>query len=264
VSTKLINFVDLRSKLRSYHAHTQEPLGIYFEYLPSGVSIGIDEKQTFVLASLLKVPMVMGVYKHMENHEITRDTVLTVEQSDIDPFFGDLWKRGLGVKLTVDELIKLSLIDSDNTAQKLLFRTSPALTIENVFDSLDIPKERNDDLPVVSPKNYSSILRSLYLSSYLSREHSNEILDILTRTKFNDKLPAQLPPNIKVAHKIGVHLDKNSSASIYTDCGIVYVPKRPYILCIMVKSDEKTATKDISEISKIVFDYVNTRDVPKK
>lgn len=253
----LLNFVELRSQLRKYHEKVKEPFGIYFEYLPTGVSVGINEKDNFVLASLLKVPLVMGIYKRIENNEIERDTLYTISEEDLDPFFGKLWKKGAGTQLSVEQLINSSLIESDNTAQRTLFRNSPDFTLENVFDSLDIPKELSGTQPVVTPKNYSSVLRSLYLSSYLTRENSNEILDILTRTSFNSKIPGLLPAEVKVAHKIGVHLGGTNANSVYTDCGIIYVPLRPYILCLMIKSDEEIANEHMSKVSKIVYDYVN-------
>lgn len=257
----LVNFVELRDQLREYHETTNQPFGIYFEYLPSGVSIGIDEKENYVVASLLKVPLVMGVYKRIEQNEIKKDDVHTLVKDDLDPSFGNLWQEGAGTQLTIEELVNHTLIDSDNTAARALFRVSTEHRPEEVFDYLDIPKELDNDNPVVNPKNYSSVLRSLYLSSYLTRESSSEILDTLTRTKFSDKLPAPIPSDIKVAHKIGVHLGGDNKQSIYTDCGIVYVPQRPYILCVMTRSDEKTATKYISDVSKIVYDYVSNKKI---
>src|SRR5258706_4048138 len=53
----LINFVALRSSLNTYINATSDLLGSFFEYLPSGVTIGINEKTPYVIASLLKVPV---------------------------------------------------------------------------------------------------------------------------------------------------------------------------------------------------------------
>lgn len=259
----IINFVPLREKLNKYQNGTKNSFGIYFEYLPSGVSIGINEKDTFVLASLLKVPLVMAVYKQIEKGALKPDDILTIQEKNLDTKFGDLWKRGIGAKVTVQEAIRLALIDSDNTAKSLLFTTLPQGRLEDVFDYLDIPKEFGE-IPVVTPKNYSSILRSLYLSSYLPKKDSNEILELLTQTKFDDKIVAGIPEYIKVAHKIGVAYDiADFGKSTYTDCGIVYLPKRPYILCVMTRSSEEDARKHMSEVSKIVYGYVSTANNPK-
>lgn len=254
----LINFMNLRTALRAYTATIKEPLGVYFEYLPSGISIGINEKESFVLASLLKVPLVMGVYKNIEDGNIKKSDIKTVEEKFLDPHFGTLWKKGADTKLSVEELIWYTLTQSDNTAQRILFTTLSDKNMEDVFDSLDIPKELSGTQPVVTAKNYSSVLRSLYLSSYLREENSQEILTLLTKSPFSDKIVAGVPGDVPVAHKIGIHLGGEKDKEIYTDCGIVYIPERPYIICIMTKSDEPSARTVMKNLSKIIYDYVSS------
>jgi hypothetical protein len=56
---------------------------------------------------------------------------------------------------------------------------------------------------------------------------------------------------IKVAHKIGVFEESDASQDVFTDCGIIYVPNRPYILCAFVLDTNEQAKKHISYISKM-------------
>ncbi len=251
----LINFVALRNNLTNY-GKDKSDLGIYFEYLPSGVSIGVNGAKSYVLASLLKVPLVMAVYKYIEKNQMSMNDVLTVKDETIDKNFGDFWKKGAGAKIRVKDAIDLALTKSDNTAANVLFDALPAGSLEDVFDSLDILKDREEENTVVTPKNYSSILRSLYLSSYLDEKYSNEILDLLTQSSFNDKLVAGVGKDVKVAHKIGVYNPDSPNSSIYTDCGIVYLPKRPYILCLMSRNIETSARNEMESVSTMVYDYV--------
>lgn len=258
---RLINFVKLRQDLSDYYKKSGAHIGFYFEYLPSGVSIGVNDKEDFILASLLKTPLAMGVYKNIDEGKIHKTDILEVKKEHLDNAFGDLWKKGPGINLSLMEAIKYTLILSDNTAKNVLFSAVPEGTLEDVYDSLDIPKDATGGDLVVTPKNYSSILRSLYLSSYLSEESSNEILTLLTETPFNDKLVAGVPKTVKVAHKIGVHKGDIPGQEIFTDCGIVYVPKRPYILCIMSKENEPTSRKVMKDISSIVYSYVSSTNL---
>lgn len=260
---RLVNFVELRNNLNDYYLKSGKDFGFYFEYLPSGVSIGVNDKESFILASLLKVPLVMGVYKQIEEGKNKKDDILTIQEEHLDPLFGNLWKKGAGTKISLLDAVKYTLINSDNTSMSVLFSAVPVGTLEEVFDSLDIPKELSGSSPVVTPKNYSSILRSLYLSSYLSEDDSNEILHLLTQTPFNDKLAAGVPPGVKVAHKIGVHEGDIKGKEVFTDCGIVYVPKRPYILCIMASENENTSRTIMKDISKTVYDYVSSVNYDK-
>jgi beta-lactamase class A len=253
---RLINFVKLREELRTYHSSIPDLVGFYFEYLPTGVSIGINEKEEFVLASLLRVPLIMGVYKAINNGEIRHDQVLTIQQQTIDTQFGDLWKRGVGAQITVDEAIRLTLTQSDNTAKELLIEIVGSQAIEEVYNNLDIPIDFKTDRPIMTPKNYTSVLRSLYLSSYVPYDDSQAILTLLTQSPFSDKIVAGVPDTVTVAHKIGVYVNPDKETSVYTDCGIFYVPKRPYILCAMTQSAEPNARTYMRTISKIIYDYI--------
>ncbi len=266
----LVNFVKLRADIAAYISATNlntdskksPSFGMYFEYLPSGISIGVGEKNSYIAASLLKVPIIMGVYKYIASGHIHEDDVLTIKDEFLDPSYGDLWKKGAGSTISVADAIKLTLIKSDNTAKSVLYGNTPPETLTDVYQYLDIPFELNGNVPVVSPKNYSSILRSLYLSSYLTPEYSNKLLTLLTQSDFNDKLSAGIPDAVKVAHKIGVQDVNNPNGSIYTDCGIVYVPKRPYILCLMMRDTETNAQTHMKSISKIIYDYVTKTNTP--
>lgn len=248
----LISFIPLRAAMKEYVGKQSDEIGVYFEYLPSGTSIGVNNDIEVRLASLIKIPVVMAIYKQIERGNLKKDQTLTIREEDIDKLFGNLWKKGSGAKISVEEAVRISLVESDNTATKTLASALPERALDDIFDNLDIPKDTQGTLFVISPKNYSSILRSLYLSSYLTKDHSNEILEILTQTNFKDKLPAGVPQDIKVAHKTGVF----ESEQAYSDCGIFYPANRPYLLCIMAKSNESKAREYMQHISKMVYEHI--------
>ncbi len=251
----LINFTQLRSDLRSYLTTYDQKTGIYFEYLPSGISIGINEKEDFLFASLLKLPVAMAIYKTVSKGNLRMDEALTLQEEHKDTGFGSLWKKATGTKLTVSEAINISLKQSDNTANKLLLSRIPISELSTVFDALDIPKAMLDDKLSISPKNYSSVLKSLFFSSYLEENQSQEILSILTKTEFPDMLHSGIPDDIPVAHKIGIHDDKG----IYLDCGIIYVPSRPYLLCIMTRElSKEEATTIMRDIAAKTYAFVSS------
>lgn len=80
----------------------------------------------------------------------------------------------------------------------------------------------------------------------------------MTQTTDKSKLAAALPNNVAIAHKIGVN-ENNSQLKFYHDCGIIYLTKRPYALCVMTQeNNEDTASNIIKTISKFVYDYMST------
>lgn len=254
----IINFIDLRTRLREYTQKIPKRMGIYFEYLPSGTSIGINEKEEFELASLLKVPIAMAAMDQIRAGTMAPSTILTLEKSHLDPYYGELWQEGPGHKLPLEKAIEIMIIQSDNTAARVISENIPDGVTEKIFDLLDIPKVQKGMALVVTPKNYSSILRSLYLASILPKIESNQLLSLLSRTDFRDRIQAGVPNSVPVAHKIGIHTSPDESKSIFTDCGIVYIPKRPYILCIMIEGQEAQVLNYMTDISRIIYTYVSS------
>ncbi len=253
----IVNFVQLRKAIKEYVLSQNGDVGVYFEYLPSGISIGVNDREEVRLASLSKVPLVMSIYKKIEKGEIKPDETVILKKENLDTKFGSLWKKGEGAKISIKELIEESLINSDNTAYHTLLDLLTPNEVIDVYDNLEIEVNSKETDPVVSPKSYSSIFRSLYLSSYLSEENSNYILGVLTNTAFNDKIPAGvLDKNIKIAHKIGVFSRPDSESKLFSDCGIIYIPERPYILCIFVQESDEEARKHMAYISYMIYSYL--------
>lgn len=252
----ILNFLNLRQDLRDITVPYGQNFSVYFEYLPTGVSISINATEEFHQASLFKLPVVMAYYNQLENMKEKDDPLVTIQQKDLDSEFGDLWRKGVGYKIKLSDAIKLALTESDNTAIKLVVPRITEQNFNEVYSALDIDLQTDKEGAIITTKGYSSILKALYFSSVLEEQDSQYILGLLTKTKFVDKLPAGVPQNIPVAHKIGV-FNKNGGDEAYMDCGIVYLPNRPYILCMYSRSDEQTAREKMRAISKKVYDYVS-------
>lgn len=263
----VVNVNSLRNNLKSYVPNLPVKTGVYFEYLPSGTSIGVNEKDIFFSASLIKVPLAMRVYSKIASAELKLDQALTIEERHIDKGSGDLWQSGAGTKKTVDELVDYLLQKSDNTAYRVLLEATGSEKIEengkkalynDVFQYLDIPDDQAGGNNGVTPKNYVSILRSLYLSAYLPYTDSNRILETMTGSTFREWLPQPIPADVKVAHKFGKYDAEPKEYSVFSDCGIVYFPKRPYALCVMVNTqNEQQASEIIRNISKQTYDFIS-------
>src|SRR3989344_519552 len=270
----IVNFVPLRRELSEYIASQPEKIGVSFEYLPTGLGIGINDRESFFRASLVKVPGVMSAYKLIEEGKLSKDEQLTLEEYHLDSTYGTLWQRGTGATLSVEEAITFTLVESDNTAYEVLNERINGIlladigkeqNIDDVYDYLDIPRDNEGLTQEITPRNYSSILPSLFFSAYLTYEDSNEVLEILTQTTYDKGISRPLPDDVKVAHKFGIHnIESEEKFAVHSDCGIVYLPLRPYILCVMVASGNQESTSQyMQDISQKIFNFVKAANTAK-
>lgn len=247
----IVNFQPLRDYLNgTYEADPNT--SVYFEYLPTGSNIAISKDAQFYPASLLKVPIAMAVAKKIDKGEWRWDNKLVLMSTDKNDKFGTLYKEPTGSIFTIEDIVRRSVADSDNTANSILLRNLENYEINDVNAHIGLSGfiEANGR---ISAKRYSVIFRSLYGSSYLTDENSQKIISFLAEEKFREYLGSGFPENITFAHKIGIDVDKN----VYLDSGIVYLENRPYILSVMAKSKTAEQAKDImKDISEKVFNYV--------
>jgi beta-lactamase class A len=149
---------------------------------------------------------------------------------------------------------------SDNEAAHLLARLLGSDRLARVSEETGISR-RGDNLPtaVISVRDYSAIFRLLYNATYLGREMSEKALQLLGRTTFSYGLTAQLPDSVRVAHKFGEHGvgAEGSPEKQLHDCGVVYAPGSPYLLCIMTQGRDFTElARIISGISRLAYNAV--------
>ena len=253
----LINFTTLRLQLRSYMAEKNLKGSLYFEYLPTGINVRVDDDSQEAAASLMKIPAVMELYKAAELNRVDLDTPYKLREEWLDDRFGNLYKQGAGYSLSLREAARIALIDSDNTAINMVIALSRNLLqpTENVLTFLDVDFVRPDeDRLTISARSYSSFLKCLYFSCYLNHENSQQILMNLSNTSFNNRLRTGVPFEIPMSHKIGTF-----NNSVMSDCGIIYEPKRPYVLCIMLEvADDQTGNEHFATLSKMTYDYIHT------
>ncbi|MBI2020027.1 serine hydrolase [Candidatus Daviesbacteria bacterium] len=252
----LVNFIPLRKQLREATKDYQETFALYFEYLPTGISIGINDRTEFYGASLIKVPIAMAFLNFARRANLNIDQTVKISKMEINQDFGNLWKRGEGAEISLREALKLALTESDNTAALILFFRVPEEDYKYIYENLDIEYIEDNNQVIITTKGYASILKALYFSSILHKEDSQYILELLTFSDYIDRIRAPIPKEITVANKSGIF-----SKDLHQDCGIVYLPRRPYLLCMASLSSEEEAARRIQEVSRMVYQYISHEEI---
>ncbi len=256
----IINFQPLRRSFDSIKAHYSPNTRVYFSYLNNAAWVGVGERDLFTAASLIKVPLAMAVYKAVEDKKLDVEDVYDLEEIDLNSEFGELYKDGTGSRFTVERLIEIMLTQSDDTAAnalyKILTRIGLSDPLNEVYRSMGWEFRDFNDAPnygVIHVKVLSNMFLALYNATYVNPEHSQQILEHLTNTPFNNQIVAGVPKGILVAHKIGIYEPDGT----ISDCGIVYAPHREYVLCAASSGlSRDRADEFVKEVSQAAYEYV--------
>jgi beta-lactamase class A len=234
----------------------------YFRDLNGGPWAGVNLDFQTLPASLLKVPLAISAYQHAEKNPSFLNTEIIFKggaNTDQSEHFQPPEKLRPGIAYKVGGLVRYMLADSDNSAMYLL---GSMLDPQELADSymrlgIDPPIQAGYTIGV---KTYASFFRVLYNATYLNQDNSEQLLSLLSQSTFTQGIVAGVPPGTVVAHKFGESNPGDGTVRL-NDCGIVYKPNQPYVLCVMTKgANFDTLANVISRISKTVYQILQSQN----
>jgi len=234
---------------------------VYYRDLNNGPWIGVNERAEYAPASLLKVPVLMAFFKEAEDDPtiLQKKVEFKNHPNAISQNYKPKKLLKFGEKYSIEDLLEQMIVQSDNNALLTLVDAIDIRKINRVSDDLGVksPPEDSSEDAYISVKSYASFFRVLYNASYLSKDYSEKALEYMTREGFYDGIAKGLPKGITVANKFGER--KTDEFQQLHDCGIVYYPKKPYLVCIMTRGDDfSKLSTTIGDISKMIYTSVSS------
>lgn len=231
---------------------------LYFEYLNTGANISVNQDVRILPASLIKVPLAMAVMKKVEKGDWKLYNQLILTKEDRDNEWGDVYKYPIWTPIAIQTLLEEMLLNSDNTAYRILYRNLSMDEVKDVFVALGL-EDFFDQEWKITAKEYTRLLRSLYTANYINTEHSQFILQILSKTKYDDYLWQGIPDDIIFAHKIG----ENNSKTVILDAGIVYIWDRVYLISMSTDYEKEWISREKAlelfwTVSKIIYTFISS------
>lgn len=203
--------------------------GLFVMRISNKVSYGVNEKETFPAASLIKLPIIGLVYKMYEDGSINIDAKLP------------------GSNLTYRQLVEAMGQRSDNSAQIALVKEFRESEIQSYIEEIGMVDTSLGDNKT-TPKDIGLFFEKLWDGELVLQSSRDEFLGYLTNTIYEDWLVAGVPKGTRVAHKFGREIH------VVNDAGIVYGTK-PFVVVIMSKGAvEKEANEIFPELAKIIYD----------
>lgn len=258
-----------------------------------GIAVIINGKDTvtvnndihYPLMSVFKFHQALALADYMNREKQSLETLLTIKKEDLKPDtyspLRDKYPQG-GIKMSIADLLKYTLQQSDNNACDILFDYQGGVkSVEKYIHSLGVRNcaiafsendmHQNTDLCY---ENWTTPLAAAHLLEIFLHQplFANEYKDFIYRTMTEcetgkDRLVAPLldKDGVTIGHKTGTggYNAKGQQCAI-NDIGFVQLTDgRYYSIAVFVKDtkeDGRTNSQIIADISRIVYQYITHSD----
>ena len=233
--------------------------GAYVVDVNGGWGYGVRPDEPFFGASVMKVPIMVAVYRKMDEGELALSDKFPTEPGDWAPGAGWLQWDEPGVEHTVEDYLYMMMAQSDNVAANALMRKvggleyvnegARSLGAQNTVFYQKVTTERAA-VPFLdnrtTPRDMALMLRKISTGQAASRISCEDMMDLMYQNDTSLWLEAGLPDDIEAANKSGWLYE------VYDDAGIVAAGERPYVVAVFSKhgpddpEEGKLLIRDIS------------------
>ena len=244
-------------------------IGVYIQSLKTGKVVQINADTVFPTASIVKVPILIGIINKINSGELTYHQEQTYNDSMLYAGVDILGSFKNGEKIELSKLIMLMLSMSDNTASLWLQKIAGTGTVINDLmekngflhtrvNSKTAGRENNRTQygwGQTTPKEMAAVLEKMYRGDLINDSLSKKMIRLLGRNYWDEEALSEIPATIFVASKSGA-VDASRSEIL------LVMAKEPYILSVFTKNNADKSWNYTNEawvltrkLSKIVYDY---------
>lgn len=240
--------------------------GFFFEDLSSGFSYGYNENVKMIAAGCMKLPIAVALIKDEQEEKIDFLNKIKIESKDKVYGTGIIHEFGER-EYSIFELLVAMLIQSDNTATNKIIDIIGIDRINNVIKELGMKNtelnRKTTDERSYSEKieNYTSaydlsiLWKHIYNATYLNKENSQMLIDILERQQIKNKLALYIPDNLKyeISSKSG---DKKG---VENDTALIHTDKGNFVCTVMSMDIPNSVygTITLARCGKMTWDNIN-------
>src|SRR5687767_1258317 len=203
----------LETQIREAISGFNGDIGIYVKNLKTGRTVAINADTIFPTASIVKVPILLGIMDRINNKELQYDSAFTYKDSLLYAGSDVLGSFKSGEKIVLKKIIMLMMTTSDNTASLWLQSIAGTGTrINEILDSLGMKDTRvNSRTPgrennrtqygwgQTTPREMGTIFEKIYRNEIFSATACERMMRCLGRNYWDEnEAISQVPPTIEV------------------------------------------------------------------
>ena len=242
-------------------------------------TVKVNNKSVYPMMSVFKVHQAIALCNDFDDKGLSLDTLITINREKLDP---NTWSPMMKehtepvISLSVRELLRYTLTQSDNNASNLMFKDIVKVAQTDSFISTLIPRPSfqiaytEEDMSADHNKAYSNytsplgaaiLMNRLFTENLISEEKQtfikNTLQECVTGT---DRISAPLldKEGVVIAHKTGSgYTNENGVLAAHNDVAYVRLPNQVcYTLAVFVKDfkgNESQASQYVAHISAVVY-----------
>lgn len=262
--------IKLQKKIESLVKGFNGQIGIYVKSLKTGRFVSIDCDTLFPTASIVKVPILIGIMNKIERKELDYHQSLSwIDTIGYDPGADIIAYLKPGTQIELSKVIMLMMTISDNNASLWLQSIAGSgSSINMLMDSLGYHSTKvNSRTPgrelmrsvygwgQTTPYEMARIVEDIARKKVISANTSEQMLRIMGRQYWDEEALSAIPPDVFVASKSGA-VDASRDEVLYVN------GKHPYIISIFTKNNKDISWQYNNEaweltrkLSRLVWEY---------
>lgn len=250
-------------------------VGVYVKDLHSNKIVSIHADSIFPTASMVKIPIMIGVLNKIEKNELSYHQELTYNDSLLYAGVDILGSFKNKEKIELSKVLMLMLTMSDNTASLWLQSLAGGgVAINQLLDSLGFMLTRvNSRTPgredwrskygwgQTTPREMARLIEKIYKEEIISKAACDRMLQALNKNYWDAVSLSQIPPHATIFSKNGA-VDESRSEVV-----LVRGIKSGYLFCISTKNNKDTswtseneAWKMTRKISNLLWNYFEPKN----
>ena len=252
---------EIKSLLNGFNGEA----GVYIKNLRTNRVVSINADSIFPTASMVKIPILVGVMDKIFKGELQYHQTLTYKDSLLYAGVDILGSFKNNEQIELSKVMMLMLTMSDNTASLWLQSLAcGGKRINEILDSIGFKSTRvNSRTPgrednrskygwgQTTPHEMVMLFEKIYKGEIINDSASQKMLRLMGRDYWDEEAISQIPSHIFVAAKNGA-VDESRSETL-----LVMAPKNPYIFSICTKNNNDKSWNETNEA------WVMTRKLSK-
>ncbi|MCD2421723.1 class A beta-lactamase-related serine hydrolase [Niabella pedocola] len=245
-------------------------IGVYVHHLKKNRSVAINADTVFPTASIVKVPILAGIFNKIAQHELKLSQEFVYDAKRVYGGSGLMQFYKDSARTDLSTMISLMLTYSDNVASIWLQELAGGgAAINTIMDQLGLPNTKVNSRTAgrqdiwkkygwgqTTPREMAQLFTLIRQGKVVDARHSDKMYRYLKNQFYNGRSLSQLPATVSTICKTGSVDDARGEVVL------INAPGGDIVFCILTKNNKDRSWTDNNEaevltrkLASIIWNY---------